>query len=124
MNLHAIVSGVIAAVNPTVFCTLQMSVGFSVAPDGSQVPQYATFANVPCQIQALSYQDLQHIDGLNIQGTRRAVYINGNWEGLNRATNKGGDLLTTPDGTVWLVAMVLEHWPDWTKVVVTQQDGA
>ena len=31
------------------------------------------------------------------------------------------DLITMADGTVWLVALVLENWPDWTCVAVTRQ---
>jgi hypothetical protein len=41
-----------------------------------------------------------------------------------RTDQKGGDLLTMPDGSVWLVAMVLEHWADWTSVAITLQDGS
>ncbi len=124
MNLHGIVTGYVNAVNPAVLCTMQMSTGYTIAADGSQVPSYATYIDVPCQIQAASYGDIQKTAGLNIQGTRRSVYINGNWQGLNRSEIKGGDIMTMPDGTVWLVAMVLEHWPDWTKVAVTLQNGS
>jgi hypothetical protein len=124
MNLHGLVSGVISAVNTLTPCTLAMSQGYAIASDGSQTPTYMTYQGVPCQIQALSYSDLQKVSGLNLQGTRRAVYLNGNWEGLNRAAIKGGDVLTMPDGTVWLVAMVSEHWPDWTKIIITQQNGS
>jgi len=40
---------------------------------------------------------------------------------------KGGDLITEPDGTVWLVTTELEAWSasaGWTKVAVTQQNGS
>lgn len=130
MNLHGIVSGVITAVNPQVFCTLKVSAGYSKGSDLTQIPTYDTFYDVPAQVQALSYSDLMQISGLNIQGTRRAVYLSGNIEGLDRAALKGGDLLIMPDmpgfpgPTTWLVAQVLEHWPNFTKVACTLQNGS
>ena len=121
MNLHAIVSGAVSAVNPSALVTVRVSAGYTIAADGTQVPSYTTFSNVPAQIQALSYTDLMKMGGLNIEGIRRAIYLNGNIEGVDRAAIKGGDLITEPDGTVWLVAMVLEAWPDWSKVCCTKQ---
>ncbi len=130
MNLSAIVSGVISAVNPPVMCQLQMSTGYNIAPDGTQTPNYATFAPVPVQIQSLGYTDLMKLGGLNIEGTRRKAYMNGNIEGADRSAIKGGDLLimpSTPDfpgPTTWLVAQVLEHWPGWTALAITLQNGS
>ena len=121
MNLHAIVSGAVGTINPPVLCTLAVSTGYTTSPDGTRVPTYATTPNVPAQIQALSYTDLMKMGGLNIEGIRRAVYLNGNIEGVDRAAIKGGDIITEPDGTVWLVAQDLEAWPDWTKLAATKQ---
>jgi len=84
-----------------------------------------TAFSAPAQIQSLTYSDLMKMDGLNIQGQRRALYLNGRFDGVVRPALKGGDLVTFPDGTKWLVAMVLEYWPDWCKIAVTlQDDGA
>ena len=124
MNLHAIVSGAVGTINPPVLCTLAVSTGYTTSPDGTRVPTYATTPNVPAQIQALTFTDLMKLGGLNIEGTRRAIYLSGNIEGVDRAALKGGDLFTFPDGTVWLVVQVLEHWPDWTKCAVTLQNGS
>jgi hypothetical protein len=135
VNLSAIVSGAIGAVNPQVFCTLRRSTGYTIGADFSQQPTYAATVGIPCQVQALSYTDLQKIAGLNLQGTRRAVYLNGNLEGIDRPAVKGGDLLIMPNlpefpgPTTWLVAMVLEHWGGtpaggWVKVAVTLQNGS
>lgn len=76
------------------------------------------------QLQPLSSSDIGQLDSLNIQGYQRAIYINGALNGLVRPKKKGGDLITTPDGQVWLTTMVLEQWPDWVKVAVTLQNGA
>ena len=63
---------------------------------------------------------------MNIQGERRKIYLNGNWNGLVRADKKGGDLMQFPEypgGPVrtWKVAMALEQWPDWTTLALTLQ---
>lgn len=120
MNLHQIVSGAIGAINPPALCKLQSSIGF-VMEGVTQVPQYACF-DVTCQIQPLSSGDLRKLDALNIQGVNKAIYINGNVEGVNRAAIKGGDLFTLPDGTTWLVVVALENWADWSKIAVVKQD--
>lgn len=79
---------------------------------------------IPGQVQPLTFKDIQQLDGLNIQGSQRAIYFDQQIDGIVRADRKGGDLVTTPDGKVWLVTLVLEAWPDWTKVAVTLQNGA
>jgi hypothetical protein len=63
------------------------------------------------------------MDSLNLQGDFQAIYINGHVAGLVRPNNKGGDLITLQDGRNYLVTTVLEDWPDWCKVAVTQQNN-
>lgn len=127
MNLHAIASPAVGVVNPPVFCTLSVSTGYNTQPDGTQTPNYADYANIPVQVQALSYTDLMKLGALNIQGTRRAAYMNGNIEGIDRQAIKGGDLLTMPDlpgfpgPTTWLVAQVMEHFEGWSKLAIVLQ---
>jgi hypothetical protein len=80
------------------------------------------------------------LDSLNIQGVRHAIYVNhfgsgigqpaigvspigdGEVEGIVRAFGRGGDLIQRANGTVYLVALVLEQWPDWTKFAATIQN--
>jgi hypothetical protein len=127
VNLHGIVSPSIGAINPPIVCTYQQSVGYNVAPDGTQTPNYQTFNGVTVQVQALSYTDLMKLGALNIQGTRRKIYLNGNVEGIDRQAIKGGDLFVMPNlpdfpgPTTWLVAQVLEWWADWCCVAITLQ---
>jgi hypothetical protein len=121
MNLHLIVSGAIGAVNPQSSATFQASTGSTTNDDGTRVPTYAAPVTIQCQIQSLQYNDLMKLSGLNIQGVRSKIYVNGSWSGLVRPEGKGGDLITFADGSVWLVAVVLEDWPDWCSVAVTRQ---
>lgn len=128
MNLHGIVSGVIGAVNPHVPATLQRSNGYATAPDGGRTPAYVTSPQT-VQVQALSAKEIQHLDGLNISGVLRKVYLNGDWRSLYRPGNQGGDRFqfgTTGvpvnlQGTTWLVVQVLETWPDWCSLAIQLQ---
>jgi hypothetical protein len=129
MNLHGIVAPLVAAVNPTIYATIQVSAGETQNADFTRSPAFTTFTLVPIQVQALSYTDLQRIDGLTLQGVKRAIYVQGNIEGLVRADNRGGDLVVFPEypggpDQTWLVATVLEHWPDWVKIAATLQNGS
>lgn len=122
MNLNGIVAPIVAAVTPQSLCTLQMSTGVSgYSSSGIPTPTYKTFTNVLCSIQSLTFQDLQKLDGLNIQGIKRKIYINGKYEAINRPAGKGGDLITFPDGTLWLNAQVIEYWPDWVSIAAVLQ---
>ena len=123
MNLNALVSRVIATVNPMVPAQWLVSNGYTVGPDGTQAPQYRAPVAVLVQDQALSGEQLRHMDSLNIQGILRTLYLNGNVEGIDRPAAKGGDLFKFKS-KVWLVVHVDEPWNDsagWTCCVVQQQ---
>jgi hypothetical protein len=136
MNLHAVASQYITAVNPLVSATIQFSNGEpTINPDGSVTPGYSTPVGVLAQVQALTFRDIVQVQGLNLQGTRRGIYLFGDIEGIVRVTAQGGDLITFPGrvggfppNTVWLTAMALETWgvsPDgWCKVAATLQNGS
>lgn len=123
MNLHGIASGYVGAVNPLVSIVIERSTGYTKNDAFEQVPSYAAPATVLAQVQALSADDLHAIEGLNIQGEKRAVYINGRSDGLIRPDRKGGDLVTF-NGEPWLNVHVLEYWPDWCKFIITRQNGS
>lgn len=126
LNLHSIVAPLIGAINPIVNLSIRVSTGYATSPSGKQVPSYANAVIVPGQVQPLSSGDIKHLDALNIQGVRRAIYINGQVNGLIRSENKGGDLITTPDNRIWLVVAADESWEyvGWCKVLVTLQNNA
>ena len=125
MNLHAIVSGAIGAINPQVAVTLTINAGgYTTNADGSRTPNVAAPASATAQSQPMQYNDIVQADSFNIQGVRRKVYLSGEIDGLVRADNKGGDLITYPDGSVWKVAFITEQWPDWCAAVITLQNGS
>lgn len=130
MNLHAIAGPIVSAINPTQTVSLQTGTTSTTASDGTVTPIYET-TTVPAQIQALSGKDLRQIEGLNLQGTLRAIYFYGNVTGLIRASQSNGSLVTFPDSSVWMVAQVLETWGEgltggngWCKCVVVAQNGS
>lgn len=125
MNLHGIAGPIIAAVNPTISADFQRSTGSTTLASGKQVPTYADAVCVPAQVQALTYRDLLQLEGLNIEGSRVAIYLYGEANNVVRVTQKGGDLITIRSGAnrgVYLTAQVLEQWPDWCKVAATLQN--
>jgi hypothetical protein len=131
VNLHAIASPYVAAINPMLPVEVSISTGYSTGADGSRTPSYATPVAMLGQVQRMSSRDLRQVSGLNLQGTVSAIYLGGDIEGVQRPLVKGGDLITYPDGTVWLVILSLESWgavgsPQemWCKVAVNLQNGS
>lgn len=77
------------------------------------------------QVQPITWRDLQQMEGVNLGGTRRKIYINGTTDGIVRSLRKGGDLVTIAVGVnagVWLVPQVLEQFPDWCCAAITLQN--
>ncbi len=120
MDLRGIANGVAATVNPNAVVTVLRSTGFTIGAGRKQVPSYAAPVTGPGQIQALDAVDLKQLDGLNIQGTLKAIYLRGVLAGVVRPDGTGGDIIQIGDQT-WLVVKVLEGWPTWTKVAAVLQ---
>ena len=79
------------------------------------------------QVQPFTWRDLQQLEGLNLNGDRRGIYVSGDLNGVVRVTLKGGDLITLPDASVWLVVQQLEGWnltAGWTKAAIVLQNGS
>jgi len=125
MNLHGLVSGAIGAVNPYIDATLRKSTGYTISENKKQIPTYSTSAG-KIQAQELTTDEIKHANSLNIQGLFRKVWIQGNWAGVIRADQKGGDIFTFPQypgnpAQDWMVFVVYEMWPDWSCVGVVLQ---
>lgn len=127
MDLRGIANQVSVIVNPNITVSLQTSAGSIIGAGGRQVPQYNPAIFGPAQVQALDGSDLKQLEGLNIQGVIKALYMYGNLAGVVRPDSKGGDLITISAparlylrGT-WLIVKVLEGWDDWTKVCIVKQ---
>lgn len=127
MNLHNIASPLVAAVNPWTTGLYFKSNGSATGADGKRTPTYLPALSVTIQMQALSWKDTQMLDSVNLAGERRAMYVNGDWQSIERPDLRGGDKIVLSDGTAWLIVQNLENWnatAGWSKVAVTRQNGA
>lgn len=120
MDLRGMANGVTSSVNENTLVSVQRSTGYTTGAGARQVPTYAAAVTGPANIQALSSDDIKQLDGLNIQGTLRAIYLRGVLAGVVRPEGTGGDLVTFNSQT-WLVVKVLESWPNWTKAAICLQ---
>ena len=130
MNLHGIAAGVVAAVNPPFTGSWVQNTGYTTAASGKRTETTTQVDGLSMQVQPLTMREIQHLDSLNIQGTLRAVHMNGVVQGLNRPSSKGGDVLLIPTGLTgtsydtWLVVQVLEGWEadGWCRLAVSLQN--
>jgi len=124
MNLHAIAAPLVGVINGNVVGDIRVNQGYVTDAAGRRTPNYTNMPGVRMQVQALSGPELAQLDGLNIQGVKRGVYLFGDIQGAVRPEAKGGDVLVFSN-RVWLVVTVLETWGEaqWCKVVVVLQEG-
>ena len=126
MNLRAVASGAVGAVNPEVAVVVNVSDGYTIGPGRKQIPKYKIHRGA-ARIQALDGKDLKQLDGLNITGTIRAIYMSGSLAGVIRPEGKGGDTVQMKNKAgsleTWLVVKVLESWPGWTKAAICLQQA-
>lgn len=122
MDLHGIVRGAITSVNPDVPALLYASNGWDTQPDGTRTPKYLPAVSLMVQVQALSYDDLKVVSGLNINGEAKTIYLHGDWRGVLRPEKGGGDLLTmVRTNEKFLNVHTIESWPDWSRFVGVRQ---
>lgn len=87
----------------------------------------ATSLLLLAQVQPMTKSDLLQMEGLNLNGDKKAIYLNGAVDGVVRVRLKGGDLVDTPDGQTWLVVQNLEGFDataGWTKAAMVLQNGS
>lgn len=120
MNLRQIANRMTRAINPNLSAEIYRSAGEVTAEDGSVTPSYDDMIIMQVQKQAVNQDDLKHIENQNIQGMLVSIYTNGNWCGMNRKKDQGGDLFVIGNDT-WLVLAVPEIWPDWTHAICVLQ---
>lgn len=121
INLHALVRPLIAAINPDQPVIILQSAGFAVV-DFEQKPVWSPAVPVMAQPQPVPDKVLQFLAQQRGNSIWHDFYLSGEWNGLRRATEQGGDLLYW-NGFEWQVDQVLEAWAPtvgWTKVRCVQ----
>jgi hypothetical protein len=127
MDLRGIANSCSNSVNPNLIVSVKRSTGSTVGAGLKQVPSYAAPVSGPAQLQALDSSELRQVEGLNLQGVIRGIYLRGALAGVIRPNGTGSDLVViappAPAAFVgtWLVVKVLEQWPLWTKAVIVLQ---
>ena len=121
MDLRTISNAATNTVNPNLPVTVQFSMGYTVGAGLKQIPSYSAPVAGFAQLQALSEEDVKHLDGMNIQGATWSIILHGALNGALRANAQGGDLVTF-NGQTWLTVAVLEQWPLWTRAAIRLQD--
>lgn len=122
MDLRSIANGVSNTVNPNIMATVLRSNGYTIGAGRKQIPSYDAPITGPAQLQALDGEDLKQLDGLNIQGKIKAIFLRGVLAGVIRPDGTGGDIILIGSET-WLVVKVLEGWANWTKAAIVLQQG-
>ena len=120
MNLRSVANSATRNINPNITAIGRRYKGQTVGEGRKQLPSYYDDETVTIQLQPLSRGDIQHVDGLNIQGLIKSIHINGSYYSVNRTMQKGGDLFII-DGQTWLVVEPMELWPDWSRCLVCLQ---
>lgn len=139
INLHSISNAAIQVINPDIDIVLRRSAGYTIQPDGQQVPAYEPDFPTKAQVQVETPETFRQSPtlgimhdkstGLALQPIRRSVYMSGITSGIDRCLQEGGDLMVFPEypntpDRLWLVTQVQEPWNGvWTRCVVTLQDG-
>jgi hypothetical protein len=120
LNLHKIANSAIRRVNPNISAVLKKYAGETIGPGRTPQPSYLPDQGVIIQLQPLSKGELQHVDGLNVQGLVKSIYVNGNYFSVQREKEQGGDIFLI-NGETWLVVEPIELWPDWCRLLVNLQ---
>ncbi len=121
MNLHQIASGAISSVNPFIPMFFTINQGYDTESDGTRIPK-TRIVNTIGQWQNITAKELQHLQGMNLQGDLGVIYVNGSFDGVVRSEKRGGDTVSF-NNKCWLVVQVLEQWPDWCKLAICLQSN-
>lgn len=120
-NMHGAVRGAIQTVNVDIPGTVYISTGAQNVR-GILTPTF-TPVSAMLQVQAQKHTEIQHTRELNYTNAFLTIYAYGNFSDVERASGKGGDMVTF-NGGWYYISQVLEWWPDWCAFEVTRQLNA
>ena len=122
LSVRSLANSMTVAVNGNVDAILRVSEGYTVSPDGTQIPKFIEQSKV-LQRQSMSVEDLEHMGFANQQGQFMSVYADGMIPAIRRGMQLGTTLIyIVPYGetvaTIWQVKYVIESYDDWVKVLI------
>lgn len=126
MDIYGLANSAIQVLNENQNIIWKKSTGYTTDEEtGQRTPQYQEI-EIQAQIQPMSSDTLQFVDGMNQGGLSRSVWMIGDVQSVLRSEQRGGDLLifplegeTTP--SVWKVTSVIEAWQNYAHVVAVLQ---
>lgn len=122
LRVRSLANSMTVAVNGNVDAVLKVSEGYTVSPDGTQMPKFIEQSKV-LQRQSMSVEDLKHMGFANQQGQFMSVYADGMIPAIRRGMQLGTTLIyIIPYGetvaTIWQAKYVIESYDDWVKVLI------
>ena len=122
LKLRSIANSMTVAVNENTEATIKISTGYTVTPDGTQVPSYESFNRV-LQLQSVPSSDLEYMGFANQQSLYMYAYGDDFFEILDRQDETGNAIVETikyGDNSiyVWQVVKNAEPWFDWSKALL------
>ena len=122
LRLRSIANSMTVAVNENTEALLKVADGFTVTPDGTQVPSYVQQERI-LQTQSMDVEDLAHLGFASQQGQFMLAYADGMIPAIRRGIQLGTTLIIIkPYGeevaTIWQVKKVVESYNDWVKVLI------
>lgn len=122
MRVRMMANSITRGVNSNIpDATLLTNMGFTIAPNGKQLPSYAN-STIEIQTQSIETEQLQHLNLVSQQGQYSYIYANGLISAQRRTLSLGSDLLVfapygESDTVAWRVLKVIESYSDWVKLL-------
>lgn len=122
LRVRRIANSMTVAVNENVDATLKVSTGYTISPDGKQVPSFVEQQRT-LQTQSMDVEDLAHLGFANQQGRFMVAYADGMIPAIRRGMQLGTTMIILkPYGeeiaTAWMVKKIIESYNDWVKVLI------
>lgn len=122
MRVRMMANSITRGVNSNIpDATLLTNMGFTIAPNGKQLPSYAN-STIEIQTQSIETEQLQHLNLVSQQGQYSYIYANGLISAQRRTLSLGSDLIVfapygESDTVAWRVLKVIESYSDWVKLL-------
>lgn len=110
----------IQIVNPDIEATVYKDLGGDYDDEGIWQPNYE-ISTIKIQRQQLTQNDILFLNQLEFQGTYEVIYVHGFYDGVDRLKSKSPDIFDFDDER-WKVLHVPEHWDNWSRLILCQQE--
>ena len=121
MDVFNLSNSAISTVYDNTIVSIYRSIGFTIGGGQKQIPLYDAAVDYYAQLQYAEQSELEHIDGLNIQGLYKKLLVGSTISGSVRPRIAGGDLVVI-NNEKWLVVTIEEAWVGWSKAIIVLQN--